>query len=62
METWWGYRHVSGTLQVKRFCSIDDLFDARRSQFVEIVKGPFKAGDREEALKNLQILLDGGHL
>jgi len=61
-ELWWGYKHVNDTLQVKRFCTVEDIFDARRSDFVAEVKGPFRAHTREEALKNLQILLDGGSL
>jgi hypothetical protein len=62
IDWWWGYRHVTGTLQVKRYFGMRDLWNAHSSQFVEKVHGPFPAEDREDALKKLQIFLDGGHL
>lgn len=59
---WWGYLHVNGTLQVKRFFHINDILEAQESPFVERANGPYPAADREEAIKNLQILLEGAHI
>lgn len=49
---WWGYRHVSGTVQAKRF--FDDrasIQDACLSGFVAQIVQPFHADSRDEALK-----------
>ena len=48
---WWGYKHTSGTLQAKRYFDKRDIEEANDSPFCDIVVGPFKAKDREEALK-----------
>lgn len=53
---WWGYRHVSGTLQAKRYFDPLDIQEARESEFCSIVVGPFPAKDREEALKIIENL------
>lgn len=34
-ELWWGYRHVSGTLQAKRYFDKLDIEDAQESDFVK---------------------------
>lgn len=47
---WWGYLHVNGTVQVKRFFDQGDLTEARGSDFVERVVGPFDATDRSDAI------------
>jgi len=47
---WWGYKHVQGTYQVKRYFGRLDIQEAIESPFCEIVTGPFEASDREEAL------------
>ena len=47
---WWGYRHVNGTIQVKRFFDMGDINEAKSSPFVEICHGPFPAKTREEAI------------
>jgi hypothetical protein len=47
---WWGYRHVSGTYQAKRYYDKRDLDEAYESDFVESVVRPFEADTREEAL------------
>lgn len=52
-EKWWGYIHVNGNIQVKRYFGADDLYDAEESPFVREVFGPFKSSGREEALKVL---------
>lgn len=48
---WWGYRHVSGTYQVKRYFSKLDVEEAHQSDFCAEVVGPFEASGRDEALK-----------
>ena len=48
---WWGYKHVSGTYQAKRYFGKLDIQEALESPFCEKVVGPFTAKDRDEALK-----------
>lgn len=48
---WWGYKHVSGTYQAKRFFDKRDIQDAEESDFCEQVVRPFLAINREDALK-----------
>lgn len=50
---WWGYLHVSGTLQAKRYFDVQDIKEAIESPFVDKVHGPFPAQDRDDALKIL---------
>lgn len=50
---WWGYLHINGTIQAKRFFSGLDVSEAMDSDFVLRVHGPFEAEGREEALKIL---------
>lgn len=50
---WWGYLHVEGTLQVKRYFGPRDIKEAQESPFVDIVHGPFSADGREQALQIL---------
>jgi len=50
MNKWWGYRHINGSLQVKRYFDSRDLDDARDSDFVISYTGPFDASDRDDAL------------
>jgi hypothetical protein len=47
---WWGYKHVSGTVQAKRYFDKKDVDEAHESDFVDQVVMPFYAKDREEAL------------
>lgn len=47
---WWGYRHVNGTLQAKRYFDSRDISEAMESDFVDVVVRPFPAKDRECAL------------
>ena len=51
---WWGYRHIDGNLQVKRYFGPKDLEEARESDFVDQYHGPFMASDRQEALSILE--------
>lgn len=47
---WWGYKHIRGSYQAKRYWGDQDLDDARDSPFCEEVVGPFTATDRDQAL------------
>ena len=51
---WWGYKHISGTYQAKRYFGPLDTDEARDSPFCEQVVGPFPAKDREEALQSVK--------
>lgn len=54
---WWGYVHTSGTVHAKRwFGDQRDLDEARESDFVGNVYGPFKAVDRAAALARINEL------
>lgn len=48
---WWGYKHINGTYQAKRFFDKEDIDDAYESPFVSEVVPPFKADGRDEALE-----------
>lgn len=56
--TWWGYRHESGSVLVKRFFGPDDLIDARESGFCRAVVGPIEAETRAVAEQKILALLD----
>lgn len=51
---WWGYEHVSGTLQAKPFYTQLDLTEAESSPFVAQVVYPFLANSRDEALEYIK--------
>lgn len=52
---WWGYRHTSGSLQVKRwFGDPLDIQEAKESPFCAAVSQPFDADNREDALRILE--------
>lgn len=59
MLYWWGYLHVEGSIQVKRYHNNfpEDIEDARISPFVKQVFGPFQALDREEAIRTIQQMI-----
>ena len=59
MNLWWGYKHINGTLQIKRFFSQLDIMEAEESPFVEEYSGPYPADNREEALQKLKEKLMG---
>lgn len=48
---WWGYLHESGTIHAKRYFDERDLQEAYESPFCRHVFRPFKALDRDDALK-----------
>lgn len=51
---WWGYRHTSGTLHVKRYFDKLDIEEARNSPFCDIVIEPYQATDRDDAITILK--------
>lgn len=51
---WWGYKHISGTYQAKRYFDKRDLEEAYSSDFVEQVVQPFYADSRDDALDHIK--------
>lgn len=51
---WWGYKHINGNYQAKRYFEPLDIQEARESDFVDDVCGPFEADGREDALKQVE--------
>ncbi len=52
---WYGYKHVDGGFFVKRFLGdMGDIQEARQSNFVKRVTGPFNAKDKHEAMDILR--------
>jgi hypothetical protein len=49
MNKWWGYKHIDGSIQVKRYFDERDVQDAMESDFVVSIVHPFDAIDRSEA-------------
>ena len=47
---WWGYVHVSGTYQAKRYFEPLDIQEAKESPMCKYIFGPFLAANREEAI------------
>ena len=58
MLDWWGYVHISGHIQVKRYFDRQDIIDAHKSPFVDEVFDVFKAKDRENAIEYIRNILD----
>ena len=59
---WWGYLHSNGTIQCKRWLGDvqDYTTDCQGNEFVVKVVEPFRAKDRETAMKILEEkLIDG---
>lgn len=54
LNEWWGYKHINGTYQVKRYFGKRDLEEARESDFVDTVSDPFMAADRGDALEKIK--------
>ena len=50
---WWGYIHINGTLQIKRYFDQLDITEAYESPFCTDIRGPVEANTREEAQKKL---------
>lgn len=55
---YWGYKHISGTYQAKRYFDKRDIEDAEESPFVEQIVQPFLSSNREDALKYIKIQTD----
>lgn len=53
-DLWWGYKHVSGTYQAKKYYDERDTQEAEESEFVAEVVYPFEAIDREQALEYIK--------
>jgi hypothetical protein len=51
---WWGYKHVSGTYQAKRYFDKQDTDEAEESPFCEQVVYQFTAKSRDEALEYIK--------
>jgi len=51
---WWGYKHVSGSYQAKRYFSKLDTDEAEESPFVLKVIYPFEVNSRDEALEYIK--------
>ncbi len=48
---WYAYQHINGTLLLRRyFGDHGDIKEARESDFVKRVTGPFEAKNREVAM------------
>lgn len=61
MIQWWGYEHINGSFQVKRFFNDNkDLLEANESPFVKQISNVFYAKNREEALIILKQELKNG--
>ena len=58
---WWGYLHSNKTIQVKRWLGDHDDYtrDCENNPFVITVVRPFKAENRDDALKIITMQLDG---
>lgn len=56
-QSWWGYLHVNGSIQVKRYWDEKDLQEARESPFVQQVFESFSASDRQDAVKKLENII-----
>lgn len=54
---WWGYRHTSGTIHIKRFFGQLDIAEAKDSPFVAKVEGPIVAENRGVAEELLTVKL-----
>lgn len=51
---WWGYVHINGRIQVKRFFGQRDIDEANESDFVVRTAGPFMATDRADAFRIME--------
>jgi hypothetical protein len=51
MFRWWGYRHTSGSIHVRRYFDDGSIEDARESPFCEQVVDPFECDSRAEAVR-----------
>ena len=54
---WYGYRHIDGSLHVKRYSDFGDIIEASNSDLVDQVCAKFKADSREEAMRKISSIL-----
>ena len=54
---WWGYLHINGRIQAKRFWKQWEIDEARESDFVVATSYVFDAVDRDDALRQLKEIL-----
>ncbi len=47
---WYGYQLDTGSMHVKRYFAHGDIREAKESDFVARVTGPFNAKNKEEAM------------
>jgi hypothetical protein len=47
---WWGYKHINGSIHVKRFFSQEDITEASESPFVVCCTKVIDADSREDAI------------
>lgn len=60
-QDWYGYRHVNGTLHVKRMFTTGDFKEASASDFVLYTIGPFQAKNKVDAMSQVQGILRKFH-
>jgi hypothetical protein len=53
-QTWWGYLHINGTIQAKRYFDSRDTAEAEESVFCGKVVYPFEAENREKAIEHIK--------
>lgn len=54
MNLWYGYKHVNGGYQAKRYSDRRDLDKCQESDFVEAYTRPFEANNRQHALEETE--------
>ena len=49
---WWGYKHINGSLHLKRWFGEHEYYtgDCKNNEFINIVISPFKAESIEDAM------------
>ena len=58
MNEWWAYKHINGSIQVKRLWDEKDMYDATQSEFVVKIYKPFLATNRSDALAYIQLKIN----
>lgn len=56
-QLWWGYLHINGSVQVKRYFEPLDIKEANESDFVNRTFEPFYAYNREDAIKQIENII-----
>lgn len=58
---WYAYRHVNGTIHLKRYFDKFDISETRASFFVAEVTGPFECSKKNDALDIATARLGSGN-